>query len=50
MISGMLLTWHNLHYFQEIMQGMREAISDSAFDVWEADFHSTRALGDIEPV
>ena len=27
MISGMLLTWHNLHYYQELMQGMREAIA-----------------------
>ena len=50
MISGMLLTWHNLHYFQEIMQGMREAIAAGTFADWEADFHATRALGDIEPV
>jgi len=50
MISGMLLTWHNLHYFQEIMQGMRDAISDGTFAVWEADFHEKRALGDIEPL
>ncbi len=50
MISGMLLTWHNLHYFQEIMQGMRDAISAGRFDAWEAEFHATRALGDIAPV
>ncbi len=50
MISGMLLTWHNLHYFQEIMQGMRDAISDGSFAVWEADFHESRARGDIEPL
>ena len=50
MISGMLLTWHNLHYFQEIMSGMRGAIADGIFDAWEADFHAQRALGDIEPV
>ncbi|WP_421703890.1 tRNA guanosine(34) transglycosylase Tgt [Aliiroseovarius sp.] len=49
MISGMLLTWHNLHYFQEIMQGMREAIASGTFADWEADFHATRALGDIDP-
>ncbi|PUB19109.1 tRNA-guanine transglycosylase [Yoonia sediminilitoris] len=49
MISGMLLTWHNLHYFQDIMQGMRSAISTGAFDAWEADFHGNRALGDIPP-
>ena len=49
MISGMLLTWHNLHYFQEIMQGMRDAIAAGGFDAWEADFHAQRALGDIAP-
>ncbi len=50
MISGMLLTWHNLHYFQEIMQGMREAISASTFAEWQAQFHAQRAQGDIEPL
>ncbi len=50
MISGMLLTWHNLHYFQEIMQGMRDAIAAGTFDAWEAEFHAQRAQGDIEPV
>jgi len=50
MISGMLLTWHNLHYFQEIMQGMRDAIAAGTFAAWEADFHATRAQGDIDPL
>ncbi|NOD87236.1 MULTISPECIES: tRNA guanosine(34) transglycosylase Tgt [unclassified Ruegeria] len=50
MISGMLLTWHNLHYFQEIMQGMRDAIAAGTFDVWQAKFHAQRAQGDIEPL
>ncbi|WP_299844645.1 tRNA guanosine(34) transglycosylase Tgt [uncultured Roseovarius sp.] len=50
MISGMLLTWHNLHYYQELMAGMRRAISDGDFAVWEAEFHQARAEGDIEPV
>ena len=49
MISGMLLTWHNLHYFQDIMQGMRDAIAAGTFEAWEADFHAGRAQGDIEP-
>ncbi|OBY25001.1 tRNA guanosine(34) transglycosylase Tgt [Leisingera sp. JC1] len=48
MISGMLLTWHNLHYFQEIMGGMREAIATGTFEVWQKDFHDIRAQGDIE--
>ncbi len=50
MISGMLLTWHNLHYYQEIMSGMRAAIAEGTFDAWEADFHAVRAQGDIEPL
>ncbi|NDW43646.1 tRNA guanosine(34) transglycosylase Tgt [Ruegeria sp. PrR005] len=49
-ISSMLLTWHNLHYFQEIMAGMREAIAAGTFAAWEADFHAGRAQGDIEPL
>jgi len=50
MISGMLLTWHNLHYFQDMMQGMRDAIAVGGFAAWEAEFHAGRAQGDIEPL
>lgn len=50
MISGMLLTWHNLTYFQDIMQGMRDAIAAGTFATWESDFHATRAQGDIDPL
>ena len=50
MISGMLLTWHNLTYFQDIMQGMRDAIAADTFATWESDFHANRAQGDIDPL
>lgn len=50
MISGMLLTWHNLHYYQELMQGLRDAISAATLDAFVRDFEQLRALGDIEPV
>ena len=50
MISGMLLTWHNLRYFQDIMQGMRDAIAAGTFDQWEKAFHDGRAQGDIDPL
>ena len=49
-IASMLLTWHNLHYFQELMRDMRQAIAEGRFDDWEAEFHAQRALGDIEPL
>lgn len=48
MISGMLLTWHNLHYFQQIMQQMRTAIAADDFAGFEANFLAQRAEGDIE--
>ncbi len=50
MISGMLLTWHNLHYYQQLMAGVRAAIAEGAFARFQVDFHACRAQGDIEPV
>ena len=50
MISGMLLTWHNLHYYQELMKGMRDAIKNGIFADWEKNFKALRAEGDIEPL
>lgn len=50
MISGMLLTWHNLQYFQDLMAGMRDAIAAGTFAQFETDFHTARADGDIEPL
>jgi queuine tRNA-ribosyltransferase len=49
-ISSMLLTWHNLHYYQDLMDGMRKAIAQGAFTAWEKNFHDERAQGDIEPI
>ena len=49
-IASMLLTWHNLHYYQDLMQQMRDAIAAGTFDAFEADFHAMRAQGDIDPL
>ena len=49
-ISSMLMTWHNLHYFQELMQGLRDAIAAGRLAAFVADFHAQRAEGDIEPL
>jgi queuine tRNA-ribosyltransferase len=48
MISGMLLTWHNLQYYQMLMSEMRAAIANKTFETWQAGFHAERANGDIE--
>ena len=50
MISSMLLTWHNLRYYQDIMAGMRDAIGAGTFTQWQADFHAGRAQGDVDPL
>ena len=50
MISGMLLTWHNLHYYQQLMSDLREAISAGRLEGYVTDFHAKRAEGDISPV
>jgi queuine tRNA-ribosyltransferase len=49
MIAGMLLTWHNLHYYQELMAGLRDAIHAGQLGAFVTAFHANRATGDIEP-
>ena len=49
-ISSMLLTWHNLHYYQILMSELRDAIASNKLDKYVSDFHEIRKRGDIEPV
>ena len=49
-IASMLLTWHNLHYYQELMAGLRAAIAEGRLAAFVAAFHAIRAAGDLEPV
>ena len=49
-ISSMLLTWHNLHYYQVLMSELRQAIASNKLDSYVAEFHSIRERGDIEPI
>ncbi|MGR3486340.1 MAG: tRNA guanosine(34) transglycosylase Tgt [Paracoccaceae bacterium] len=48
MIAGMLLTWHNLRYYQRLMQGMRDAIAAGTLDAFARDVHAAEAQGDVE--
>ncbi len=50
MLGSMLLTWHNLHYYQEVMSGMRGAIEDGKLADFALDFFAMQAEGDIERV
>ena len=47
MLGPMLLTWHNLHYYQDIMRGLRGAIEAGTLGPWIAAFEAEQALGDI---
>jgi queuine tRNA-ribosyltransferase len=49
-LSSMLLTWHNLQYYQDLMSGIRDAISTGQFADFQSEFQLVRAEGDIAPV
>jgi queuine tRNA-ribosyltransferase len=49
-LGMMLLTWHNIQYYQDLMRGMRAAIDMGTFAAFEAQFHAQQALGDIDPL
>ena len=49
-ISSMLLTWHNLHYYQDLMAGIRSAIEAGNLSDFAASSASNQARGDIEPL
>jgi queuine tRNA-ribosyltransferase len=42
-LGSMLLTWHNLHYYQELMAGLRGAIEAGQLAEFTARFHAERA-------
>ena len=45
-IAAMLLTWHNLAYYQDLMAQLRAAIAESRVKSFEAAFQSAYASGD----
>jgi queuine tRNA-ribosyltransferase len=50
MLGPILLTWHNLTYYQDLMAGMRDAIEAGRFQDFAAGFAETIAKGDIPPL
>jgi queuine tRNA-ribosyltransferase len=50
MLGQILLTWHNLHYYQELMAGLRDAIAAGRLATWMSAFAEAQAEGDIEPL
>lgn len=49
-LGAMLMTQHNLTYYQDLMIGMRAAIAEGRLQAFAADFQAGQSLGDIPPL
>ena len=45
-LGGMLLSWNNLSYYQELMQGIRKAIAEGRYEDFMAETQEAWARGD----
>ncbi len=48
-LASMLITWHNLTHYQDLMQGLRDAIAAGSLASHVATITSAYAAGDIDP-
>ena len=49
-LAMMLVTWHNLTYYQQLMADLRAAIEGGTFEAYVAQFNALQEEGDIEPL
>jgi len=49
-LGPMLMTEHNLTYYQDLMAGLRGAIAQKELGKFVENFHETRAKGDIDAI
>ena len=49
-LGQVLLTWHNLRYYQDLMAGLRAAIEAGRLQDFVARFTEEQARGDIDPI
>ena len=49
-LASMLLTWHNLTYYQDIMADMRAVIAEHSLEAFARDALATYRAGDIAPI
>jgi len=49
-LGAVLLTWHNLQYYQYLMAGLRSAIKAGNLAGFISDFETQHDAGDIEPI
>ena len=49
-LAVMLLTWHNIRYYQRLMQGIRRALAEDKLQEFAAGFYQRQAEGDIPEI
>ncbi|MEL6170006.1 MAG: tRNA guanosine(34) transglycosylase Tgt [Pseudomonadota bacterium] len=49
-LGSMLMTWHNLTYYQDLMADLRDAIANGRLAEFVRAFEARRVEGDIEPI
>ena len=49
-LAVMLLTWHNVAYYQRLMQGLRNALATDTLSEFTKQFYEDQAKGDIEEI
>ena len=50
MLGPMLLTLHNITFYQDLMTKIRQAIGGGGFDTWSAVFLEELGRGDVDPL
>lgn len=49
-LGPMLLTWHNIQFYQDVMRGLRAAIAEGRVQDFAAQALADEARGDIDPL
>ena len=49
-LAVMLLSWHNIRYYERLMQGIRQSLAEDTFDRFVEDFYAKQRLGDIKEI
>lgn len=49
-LAVMLLSWHNIRYYERLMQNIRNALKNDSFDEFVESFYAKQNQGDIEEI
>jgi len=49
-LAVMLLSWHNVRYYERLMQGLRKALAEDRLQDFVSEFYENQKKGDIAPL